>query len=591
MPQRRFLLVLAFVGPLMGWALAAGAPQAIAGAAAIVLAACFGWLAWRWSRPAAQLAVQAVASERLTPTIVAEAGKAREASVALSAIMVDMLTTAEATSERAQSVTTAAERVSGDTQTIAAGAEEMSATVREIAATTGEAARVASEAAGLATTAEAAVKRLGESSQGISTVVDAISSIAAQTNLLALNATIEAARAGDAGRGFAVVASEVKNLARQTAESTADVGRRIAAIQADTAAAVAAISAIAGRIGRINEVQQTVASAVEEQSATTQEMSRTIASTAQGASAIAKDIAGVSDDARLSAMATVAVRDLANKTVRASEAVYVVLSEQAEVKAHGVPAELFDRVIRVHLAWRMRLLAAICRKQIPERANAADHTACELGKCLVAEGARLSGHPDFAALVENHQRFHAEVGKVIDLITAKRLDEAQTELNEGGFAHASEMTIALIARLKPVGTAVNQISLAWSSEYATGVAQIDAQHKELFARVATLHSAMMSGAGRAKVVELVGFLAEYTVKHFSEEEALMVRARYADIDKHRALHRTLLEQVGGLRAKLDRGETLKTMEVTDFLAGWLRHHILKIDHAYVPAMRTAGLVA
>ena len=151
------------------------------------------------------------------------------------------------------------------------------------------------------------------------------------------------------------------------------------------------------------------------------------------------------------------------------------------------------------------------------------------------------------------------------------------------------MTIALIARLKPLTAKDGLLSLRWSSEYATGVAQIDRQHQELFARVATLHSAMMSGAGRAKVIELVGFLADYTVNHFSEEEALMVKARFAGLDEHRGLHRSLLEQVGALRAKLDRGEVPKTMEVTDFLTGWLKHHILKIDHAYVPSLRAAGL--
>jgi hemerythrin-like metal-binding protein len=588
MTHRPAVLLLCILGPLLGCALAAATPWWMACTGAIVLAAVAAGMALRWTRPVMAKPVSSTASS-LPPTILAEAGRARESAIALSAAVVDLLTTAEATTERSRSVATAAERVSADTQTIAAGAEEMSATVREIASTTSEAARVAGEAATLAGDAEAAVKRLGVSSQGIGTVVDAISGIAEQTNLLALNATIEAARAGDAGRGFAVVASEVKNLAHQTAESTADVGRRIAAIQADTSAAVAAISAIAQRISRLNEVQQTVASAVEEQSATTQEMSRTIASTAQGARAIASDIAGVSADAALAAMSTVMVRDLAAGTAQASESVLIALGGGAMAKDHGVPAELFDRVIRAHIAWRTRLVAAIDGKQLPERAKAADHTACELGKCLLAERDRLSAHPDFAVLVEQHQRFHAEVGRIIDLVAAKRLDEARNELATGGFALASEKTLALIARLKPMGSTAGLAALAWSPEYATGVAVVDAQHQELFARVAALHSAMMSGAGRSKVIELVGFLADYTVNHFAEEEALMTRARYADLDQHRGLHKTLLGQVGDLRAKLDRGETLKTLEVTEFLGGWLRHHILKVDHAYVPALRAAGL--
>lgn len=588
MIHRTSIILLSIFGPLLGCALAAGAPWWIAGTSTAILAAVAGWLALRWTRPVAAKPVSTSATS-LPPTILAEAGRARESAVALSALVVDLLSTTEATTERARSVTTAAERVSADTQTIAAGAEEMSATVREIAGTTNEAAKVASEAAGLAGDAEAAVKRLGVSSQGIGTVVDAISGIAEQTNLLALNATIEAARAGDAGRGFAVVASEVKNLARQTAESTADVGRRIAAIQADTSAAITAINAIAQRISRLNEVQQTVASAVEEQSATTQEMSRTIASTAQGASAIASDIAGVSADAALAAMSTVMVRDFAATSAQANESVLIALGGAATAKDHGVPAELFDRVIRSHIAWRTRLLAAIDGKNVPERAVAADPTACELGKCLIAERERLSAHPDFATLVEQHQRFHAEVGRILDLVAAKRLDEARRELATGAFAQTSEKTLGLIARLKPMGSTASMAALAWSSEYATGVAVVDAQHQELFARVAALHSAMMSGAGRAKVIELVGFLADYTVNHFAEEEALMARARYADLDQHRGLHKTLLGQVGDLRAKLARGDTLKTLEVTEFLGGWLRHHILKVDHAYVPAMRAAGL--
>ncbi len=590
MNQRRILILAAAGGPILTCAIAwwtpAWSPAGIA--MAVVIASLSAWLALRATSVTPPAPERAAVDSGPSPAIVTAARNAREDSIALAAAAVDLLSTAEATTERARTVSLAAERVSSDTQTIAAGSEEMSATVREIAGTTSEAARIASEAAGLATDAEAAVKRLGESSQSIGTVVESISGIAAQTNLLALNATIEAARAGEAGRGFAVVAGEVKSLARQTAESTADIGQRIATIQADTAAAITAINAIAQRIGRLNEVQQTVASAVEEQAATTQEMTRTIASTAQGAQAIAKDIAGVSEDAALAAMSTVMVRDLAARTVEASETVLTDLGGATDVD-HGVPPEFFDRVIRAHIAWRTKLFAGINGKQLPDRATAVNPCACELGKCLEAEHAKLSKHRDFAQLVERHQAFHAEVGKIFDLIAAKRLDEARGELTTGSFARTSEKTFALIARLKPAGTSSSTVSLAWSAEYATGVERIDVQHRELFARVASLHGAMMSGAGRSKVIELVGFLADYTVKHFAEEEGLMERARYADIERHRGLHKTLLGQVGDLRAKLDRGEVLKTMEVTEFLGGWLRHHILKIDHAYVPAMRSAGI--
>ena len=124
-------------------------------------------------------------------------------------------------------------------------------------------------------------------------MVKAITGIAQQTNLLALNATIEAARAGEAGKGFAVVANEVKDLAQETAKATEDIARRVEMIQADTGGAVDAIGQISAIIMQINDYQTTIASAVEEQTATTSEMNRNVSDAASGSEQIAANISGV----------------------------------------------------------------------------------------------------------------------------------------------------------------------------------------------------------------------------------------------------------------------------------------------------------
>ncbi|BCY08820.1 methyl-accepting chemotaxis protein [Actinoplanes sp. L3-i22] len=204
---------------------------------------------------------------------------------------------ARTSAEQAAVVTDSAGRVSANVETVAAGAGEMGASIREIAENASEAARVTASAVETAHRTGAAMTRLGESSAEIGAVLQAITSIAEQTNLLALNATIESARAGEAGKGFAVVASEVKELAQETARATEDISGRIGTIKAATAEAVAAISAITEVIGLISGYSTTIASAVEEQTATTNEMSRSVGDAAQGSREIAAVIAGVADAA------------------------------------------------------------------------------------------------------------------------------------------------------------------------------------------------------------------------------------------------------------------------------------------------------
>jgi methyl-accepting chemotaxis protein len=226
----------------------------------------------------------AVASGVSTLSITSD--KLRETAGGLSS-------TADNASDQSTLVSYAADQVSMSVVSAATGSEQMEVAIRDIADNAARAANIAAEAAGTASRANGTVAKLGESSAEIGNVLKVITSIAQQTNLLALNATIEAARAGDAGKGFAVVAGEVKDLAHATARATDDIAKMIEAIQSDAAEAVTMIRDIGTVVDRINDFQSTIAGAVEEQTASSNEMTRSIADAASASGDIASTIVSV----------------------------------------------------------------------------------------------------------------------------------------------------------------------------------------------------------------------------------------------------------------------------------------------------------
>ncbi|MCA8941116.1 MAG: hypothetical protein KDB80_01035 [Planctomycetes bacterium] len=242
----------------------------------------------------------------------------------LTATSQQMGSNAENASTQASSVAAASEQVSANVQTVAAGAEQLGASIKEIAKSAAEAARVATTAVDVAETTNENIRALGDSSAEIGNVIKVITSIAQQTNLLALNATIEAARAGEAGKGFAVVANEVKELAKETAKATEDISQKIEAIQSDTSSAVEAIGRISEIINQVNDIQSTIASAVEEQTATTNEISRSVAEAASGSSEISKSVSQVANLATDTAQG-------ANDTLSASTQLARMASELQEL--------------------------------------------------------------------------------------------------------------------------------------------------------------------------------------------------------------------------------------------------------------------
>jgi methyl-accepting chemotaxis protein len=252
----------------------------------------------------------------IVQAVSASAGKVNASSTAMAG-------TAEETARQAVAVAAASEQASTNVQTVAAATDELTASVSEIGRQVEQSTRISSQAVSEAAATTTAIRGLAEMAQKVDSVVKIINDIAGQTNLLALNATIEAARAGDAGKGFAVVASEVKALANQTAQATEEISAQIGAMQAATHDSVSRIEAIGKTIGEINHIATTIASAVEQQSAATQEIARNVQQAAAGTGEVSSNIAGVSHAAGETGSAATQVQAASAELAKQGEALRV----------------------------------------------------------------------------------------------------------------------------------------------------------------------------------------------------------------------------------------------------------------------------
>ncbi len=236
-----------------------------------------------------------------------------------------MKRTADETNDRASAAGDAAGQATDNVNHVAAASEQLNGAIHEITAQVVQSTQVAHAAVDEVGTVDSSMHELAEAAARINQVVDLINEIASQTNLLALNATIEAARAGEAGKGFAVVAGEVKQLAQQTARATEDIVRQVGEMQNRMSSAMDAITAIEHTIRDMDHIAGTIAAAVEQQGAATEEITRNVRHAASATATVASNVTGVT-------AASAMVGETADQLTSAS----TELSRQAESLRSGV---------------------------------------------------------------------------------------------------------------------------------------------------------------------------------------------------------------------------------------------------------------
>lgn len=268
-----------------------------------------------------------------------------KSSTQLATISNQMTAGAESTASRSSLVAAAAEEMSSNQSSIAAAmeqasvnismvasaTEEMSSTINEIASNSSKAKEITSVAVNYSLKASERVNELGKAANEINKVTEVITEISEQTNLLALNATIEAARAGEAGKGFAVVANEIKDLAKQTAAATLDIKTKIQGVQEATGVTVKEIEEIGSVITDVDNIVATIAAAVEEQTATTSEISKNVQEASQGIAEVNENVAQSSTVAAEIASDIATVNDSATEMTKASNQVKLSASELANI--------------------------------------------------------------------------------------------------------------------------------------------------------------------------------------------------------------------------------------------------------------------
>lgn len=130
----------------------------------------------------------------------------------------------------------------------------------------------------------------------------------------------------------------------------------------------------------------------------------------------------------------------------------------------------------------------------------------------------------------------------------------------------------------------------WSDSFSVGSQLMDDHHKKLFDIFNRLHAAMKAGRADAELDQIMKDLIDYTRYHFGEEEKMLERIGYTQLDMHKGLHRKFVAELEGYQADIGKGMAVfAATQVMNSSLTWLREHIMSIDKGYTPLLAPHGI--
>lgn len=413
------------------------------------------------------------------------------------------------------------------------------------------------------------------------------------------------------------MAGEIRKLAETTGQNASQIASTLGALVEKISQARAASAQTAGAFREIEQSAHEVSNAFSEISVSTGELSigtREVVSATESLREITAEIVGAATEMRLGAKEVTDVlsktRETSRDTVERMNVVRTAATDVA-VAANRISAlsidnnqqitrllEMLERfvvneqadeaeararlklanIMLKHISWVGRARLMIDGREAINRTELVDHTACDLGQWLTLEGKTVVANPEsYRALSEAHRRLHAMVAEIVDLVNVGRRDSVEQRFQE--LLQTSNTIVEMLSAYQ-TGSFVS-----WNASFSVAVPTFDQHHQRLFGLISKLYDAMNSGAGKSVLTEVFDELLSYTDYHFNAEERAFEHFKYPDCAVHRGFHQELIKQATRLRADLEAGKALVTVEVMEFLRDWVTNHIKRCDKLYSPFFR------